>query len=179
MRDQQMAERAYAVDAPYPNVRVRCANKFYARMMLDNVGGIHSEMSAVGSYFYYALIGEDYGQISEVFHRISIVEMHHLDIFASLAMQLGEDPRLWTQKGNGKVYWSPSYLAYPCRMGNMLHDAIQAEKQTVQKYSEQARIIRDEQVCEILYRVIEDERLHIDILCDLQEEYLRTPDMMR
>lgn len=179
MKDQAMGEIACAIDAPYPPVQVRCPNKFYARMMLDNVGGIHSEMSAVSQYFYNALISEECEEISAIFHKISIVEMHHLDIFAALAMQLGEDPRLWTQKGNGKVYWSPSYNRYPCRISHILRDAIAAEKQTVQKYSEQARIIRDPYVRENLLRIIEDEELHIQILCDLEEAYLCAPDMMR
>ena len=45
--------------------------------------------------------------IAQTFHKVSIVEMHHLEIFGKLACMLGEDPRMWTQHGCKKAYWTP------------------------------------------------------------------------
>ncbi len=163
-----LRDMRFDMESPYPDIRVRCKNKFYARMMLDNVGGMNSEMSAASSYFYGALVSEGYEEVSRAFHGISIVEMHHLEIFSALAMDLGEDPRLWTQKGNGKIYWSPSYNCYPYRISAILHDAVQGEKLAIEKYCEQARIIRDDNIRQNLLRIIEDEELHIKILTELE-----------
>ena len=56
-------------------------------------------MSAISLYVFNHLITEYNPDVSAVFHKVSIVEMHHLEIFGNLAQQLGEEPRLWTQHG--------------------------------------------------------------------------------
>ena len=87
-----MSETAYlyADSAPYPPIQVCGRNPRYASAILSNVGACNSEISAVSLYFYNSLITKEYGgDISECFHHISIVEMHHLDIFGQLALLLG------------------------------------------------------------------------------------------
>lgn len=86
----------YQVSAPYPPVRVNEPNLVYADEMLSNMGDVVSEMSDVTRYFYIAVVTKpEFGSIATCFHHISIVEMHHLNIFAELALLLGADPRLW------------------------------------------------------------------------------------
>ena len=68
-----------------------------AYAMLSNVGSNNSEMTAVSLYFYNSVIlNPVYADFAQCFHKISIVEMHHLHIFASLSFQMGLDPRLWS-----------------------------------------------------------------------------------
>lgn len=105
---------AYQAATPYPPIKVTAKNPRYAAAMLDNMGGQISEMSAVALYFYNHLITSDCKEVADTFHHISIVEMHHLEIFGSLALLLGENPRLWSRRGrSGYVFWSPGYLRYP------------------------------------------------------------------
>lgn len=153
--------------APYPPVRVERLNLRYARAMLDNLGGNLSEMSAVSRYFYDHLATLRYEQIADAFHRISIVEMHHLEIFGKLAMQLGEDPRLWAQCGNQKTYWSPAYNTYSGRLPELLNESIQKERGTIEKYLKQMEWIADPNIQENLMRIIEDERIHVEVLSHL------------
>ncbi len=80
----------YHSDLPYPPIRVKQRNPVYAKDMLDNLGGANSEMSAVSLYFYNFLVTAENREISEAFRQISIVEMHHMEIFGTLARQLGE-----------------------------------------------------------------------------------------
>ena len=87
----------YADKSEYPEVCVQEKNRQYAAAMLGNVGACDSEMSAVSLYFYNGVIAEGkFEEISECFHKISIVEMHHLHTFATLANLLGADPRMWS-----------------------------------------------------------------------------------
>ena len=90
---------------PYPPVKVDGKNPQYAAAILSNIGSCNSEMTAVSLYFYNSLITrEHYQEIAECFNRISVVEMHHLDIFGELALKLGTDPRLWSYN-KGRMYY--------------------------------------------------------------------------
>lgn len=83
--------------AEYPPVKVCEKNPRYAMAMLSNIGACNSEMSAVSLYFYNSLIANGkYEEIGKTFHKISMVEMHHMNIYGQLAQKLGADPRLWS-----------------------------------------------------------------------------------
>lgn len=151
--------------APYPPIRIEEPNPKYAEAMLSNVGSNNSEISAVSLYFYNSVIlKDDYPEIAQVFHKISMVEMHHLEIFAKLAMDLGADPRLWSCQRTCPVYWSPSYNQYPSRVIPLLKNAISAEKDAIEKYKRQAKFIQDKYIVKILNRIILDEQHHVNIL---------------
>lgn len=149
----------------YPEIKVLGKNKIYGRMMLSNVGGVNSEMSAISLYFYNHIITDE--NISKTFKNISIVEMHHLDIFAELAKLLGENPRLWKRDFNRYTYWSPSYNKYPTKLKPLLENSLKGEEMAVKKYQNQAKIIKDPFIVEILNRIIYDELNHIEIFKSL------------
>ena len=74
------------LDLPYPPIKTDSRNLEDAYAMLSNVGSSNSEMCAVSLYFYNSVILKpEYADFAECFHKISIVEMHHLDIYSSLA----------------------------------------------------------------------------------------------
>lgn len=168
---EQYNKLQFASDKPYPNVCVEEKNSMYAKAMLDNVGGSRSEITAVSLYFYNNLIAGEHEDISYIFHKISIVEMHHLEIFGKLSLQLGENPRLWTAKGRRRVYWSPGYNQYPVQLESLLYNALNGEKATVEKYEQQACSIKDINITENLKRIILDEKIHIQIFESLIQEY--------
>lgn len=165
-------EIRYASDKPYPKIKVERQNLSYARAMLDNMGGRNSEMNAVSLYIYNSLIAENEPTLSEPFQKISIVEMHHLKMFGQLAYSLGENPRLWSVQGNGKVYWSPGYNHYPTQLKPLLLNAIQHEQEAIQQYEKQTRWIYDECICAILKRIILDEEIHLKIYKNLYDTYI-------
>ena len=71
----------YKVNKPYPKIEVTAPNETYGLMILDNVGGMNSETSAICQYIYdHAIAGEDFIDLKQTFLNISMVEMHHLDI---------------------------------------------------------------------------------------------------
>ena len=103
--------------------------------------------------------------------KISIVEMHHLDIVAQLAYQLGTDPRLWDCQQGYLEYWSPSYNVYPCHLQSLLENAMIQEQQTINIYQKQIHCIYNQTIQKILYRIIEDEQLHLQIFESFLNEY--------
>lgn len=158
----------FSDESPYPPVKVSGPSRQYAAMMLSNIGSCNSEMSAVSLYFYNSLITRTkFAQVADCFHRISIVEMHHMDIFGQLSLQLGLDPRLWSLQNNRFKYWSPSCNKYPDRLLPILQNALAGEQAAIRKYREQAACIQDCCITAILNRIILDEELHVAIFRDL------------
>lgn len=154
----------FFADKPYPKICAASKNVLYGRWMLDNAAGVNSEMSAVSLYFYnHLIINEDYDEIRRVFHQISIVEMHHLEIFSELALQLGENPRLWFTNKNRKIYWSPAFNQYPVEISHLMHHALDGELAAINKYENQLCRINDENLAANLERIIMDEKLHVHI----------------
>ena len=159
------------VNLPYPPVRVDAPNIAYADEMLSNMGAVISEMSDVIRYFYISVVtGPQFCSISICFHQISIVEMHHLNIFAELALQLGADPRLWCG-WNHKRWWSPSFIGYPREICALITESIGAEKAAIRKYSRQADTICDGNIVAILNRIILDEKRHLQIFREMYAQF--------
>ena len=76
MSEDKCSECIYKAEGPYPKVQVKERNAAYAREMLSNMADIASEISDVSRYFYIAVMtAPKYGEISECFHNISIVEI--------------------------------------------------------------------------------------------------------
>ena len=159
-------------DTPYPQIGAMKKNEYYAYEMLSNVGGCTSEMSAISLYVYNHLYEEpDLKDISTIFIKIAMVEMHHLNIFGSLAVNLGADPRLWDCINNKMVYWTPSYNNYPTDYCSLIQNSLASELATIEKYKYQAMIIKEPLIVDCLNRVIVDEEIHVAIFKELLNEY--------
>lgn len=167
----QQQHPLYEVSLPYPKVFAESMNPAYGRAMLSNVGGANSEMSAVSLYLYNHLVTPQYPEIAEAFHKISAVEMRHLEIFGTFAYQLGQDPRLWSNRCGQRMYWSPGYHRYPAQISRMLGYALESERAAIQKYQRQIDFIQDENIRENLRRIILDEEAHVRVISYLKEKY--------
>lgn len=163
----------YKLNTPYPSLKELDINQYYGQIMLSNLGGIHSEMSAVSLYIYnYVVLSKEWPELSHAMMAISIVEMHHLDIFAQMCFHLGVDPRLWDCQNEYLEYWSPGYNIYPRQIHTMLENAIIQEQETISIYEQQILCIDEPIIQNMLRRIIEDEKLHIEILQYFLNEYL-------
>lgn len=127
-------------------------------------------MSDVTRYFYIAVVTEpQYSWISTCFRHISVVEMHHLNIFAKLALLLGADPRLWSCR-EYTHWWSPSFIGYPRDLRALIAESIKAEKAAIRKYSRQADTICDMNIVAVLHRIIRDEERHLQIFSNMYQQ---------
>lgn len=169
---EQLNNLKFSSDIPYPDICAKNKNQIYAKAMLDNMGGSNSEMSAISLYFYNHIIIRYHENISYIFHKISIVEMHHLEIFGKLALQLGGNPKLWTVKDKSMVYWTPGYNNYPVELETILYNALDSERAAVEKYEQQICCIKDTNIIENLKRIILDEKIHIQLFEALIKEYI-------
>lgn len=165
-------EILYASNEPYPEIQISQKNLRYARWMLDNMGGLDSEMSTISLYIYNNIIcGENFQELSNIFQKISVVEMHHLKIFGKLSFLLGENPRLWTKRGNRAIYWTPNYNHYTLELSRLMHNALNKELMAIRKYEQQICAIKQENIVENLKRIIQDEKIHVSILQKIIIDY--------
>ncbi len=161
-----------AADKSYPPICITGQNRCYGSMMLEDLAGAHSEMTTISMYLYNIIrTGEDCEELSALFMRINIVEMHHLKIFGSLAMALGEDPRLWSGRSGCRDYWTPAYSQYPASLCSMVHNSLSGELCAIQTYEQQLAEIEDACIKANLARIILDEQIHVEILEKVIEEY--------
>lgn len=159
-----LSSLVFADSSPWPSIEVVSQNQRYAAAMLSNIGSCNSEMSAISLYVYNSIITKSYFfDIAECFHRISIVEMHHLNIFGELSIMLGADPRLWSYQNGRMRYWSPDCNRYPTRIGALVTNALNGELEAIKKYQTQAKRIDDCNIKAILNRIIADELCHVEI----------------
>lgn len=156
---------------PYPPIQVERQNPRYASEILSNIGACSSEISAVSLYLYNNIIlTETNKEFAEIFHKISVVEMHHLQIFGQLARMLGADPRLWTYGTNRPCYWSPACNRYPRQLDALLQNCLRGEQDTIVKYRRQSEQIQDAYVADMLHRIILDEELHAQVFAEMLAE---------
>lgn len=162
----------YTIDTPYPSIEELDINVDYGQMMLSNLGGLHSEMNAVSLYFYNSIVLQDtWKELAEAMKCISMVEMHHLHIFANMCYRLGVDPRLWDCQNDLLEYWSPGYNVYPRQIHTMLENAIKQEQNTIATYHYQMTCIQEPIIQNMLKRIIEDEQHHVQIFETFLQEY--------
>ncbi|MDE6312511.1 MAG: hypothetical protein K2M46_02655 [Lachnospiraceae bacterium] len=168
MNSQQKNGCIAAVEQPYPPIQPKNRRIDYGNAMLSNMAGSHSEMSTISTYFYNStILNPDYADMALCFRNISIVEMHHLHIFASLASQMGLEPRLWSTRNRRRFYWTPAYNKYSKVPRQILQNAIQGEEIAIETYMHQAKIIQDANIVENLNRIILDEQLHVKLLKEM------------
>ena len=153
----------FTAPGPYPVIGDMKKNRMYARMMLDNYGGIISEMSAIALYLNDAIQEGEQQETARIFMGIAEVEMHHLHIFGTLAYRLGEKPILRTMQGNRYASWSCYYTPYPTEWLPLLHTALHCERQTIQKYTRQMERVEEPLIQACLQRIIQDEEVHVTI----------------
>ena len=162
----------YYINEPYPSIDNLDMNIAYGQILLSNIGGLQCEMNAVSLYFYNHVILEQlWPELSQAMHKISIVEMHHLEIFAKMCCHLGVDPRLWDCQNDFLEYWSPGYNVYPRQLNTLLENAIIQEQNTIQIYQHQASCIHEPIIQDVLNRIIKDEQLHVEIFEKFLSEY--------
>lgn len=160
-------------ELPYPPIHTSERNMNYERLMLDNIAGSNSELSTISLYFYNSLItNKQYPEISSAFREIMFTEIRHMEIFGTIATQLGADPRWWSWRANKNMYWTPGYNTYTMRLKDILSNAIKHENASIDKYTKQAASIRDMNIVENLHRIIIDEKKHVEIFTGLFNKYI-------
>lgn len=159
----------YQLNIPYPKARVEAKNIYYGQLLLEDYASTISEETAIHLYFYQALITKEKDPVlAKVLHEIAITEMHHLQLLGETIHLLGVDPKYRTINSYTKedCFWKASYVPYEKDIIDLLKIDIQAEEEAIRHYQSHRNQISDIYVKNLLTRIIEDERLHLQIFHD-------------
>lgn len=163
----------YSVDLPYPEVNIKDKNPQYIDLILQNYASSTSEFDAIAQYTYHQIsyVYENI-EVFETLHGISIVEMHHLELLGRILVQLGGDPGYWIDNYK-RNYWSAKLVDYNLpSLKYALTVDINDEKDAIKQYKETITKIKDENINDIIKRIILDEEFHIQLLLGLYKKYV-------
>lgn len=157
MRDINTSK--YKVDKPYPKVKLSEKDRYAAKLIYDDYASSVSEYTAVSQYVYAHALAKD-EKTAEVFLGTAIVEMNHLDMLADVLVDLGYNPKFIS--GKCKI-WCSNLVPYGTSTQNRIELAIKSEYEAINQYKEHIEKIHNEDLKKLLYRIIMDEELHIQI----------------
>ena len=164
--------RKYCSDAAYPLVVVEEENEELGILLLDCYASSISELSAVTLYNYLNIVlDEQFNDIKEVYRGITIVELHHLNIIGDLIKKLGVMPRYYYKKDNKIEMWSGSNIPNNFEVLETLNIAVMQEKDMIKKYEALIEKVTCPQIVMVIQRIIEDEKIHEQLLLELQKKY--------
>lgn len=165
-------KQLYKADLPYPKIRVEQPNREYAKLILEDYAGFISEMSAVNLYMYDHLVtAKQYKEIADALEEVAVVEMVHQQILGEILIELGVQPKYWSERRRRKKYWNADYIPYQLDAKIILLDAIQSEKDAIIQYNRHLRMIQDQYIQRVIDRILLDEELHLELFNSLYNEY--------
>ncbi|MCI9234139.1 MAG: long-chain fatty aldehyde decarbonylase [Bacilli bacterium] len=155
----------FQLNKPYPKPRVTCKNIEYAKILLQDYAGESGEDSAIHLYMFQNLIlREQYPQIANNLFYISVIEMHHLKLLGETIELLGVTPEYITYEANSdnKIYWTSKNINYTTSICDILKLDIEKESHAIKEYQAHYQAITDPYIRELLLRIIEDEKVHLE-----------------
>lgn len=160
--------------SPYPEIKVKCANIYYAELLMEDYAGAESELSAINQYIYHHYFAEKIkSSLGELLHQIAIVEMKHLEILADLIIKLGGNPIYRGSCSTCGNYWNAGYVKYGMTVCEQLKADIDHEYVAIRNYENHIKMICDPCIEAILKRIILDEKIHIKLLNEALKDYCK------
>lgn len=165
--------KSIQVNQPYPTTDGISADALSLRIVSPAYASPESELNAILQYIYHSLNFEKcgYQEIADTLVGIAITEMRHLDILGGLILVLGAQPVFAQFPASCFNFYSAKYVAYSRSLKNMLEDDIIGEKHAIAGYERMLRCLKNEQVKAIIARILEDEKLHLEVLENILSKF--------
>ncbi len=152
-------EYNYSINLPYPEVEGKISNKTMA-LLMEAYGGRNSEFTGISTYTYqHVFLHDNNKELSEIIGRISVVEMHHLEMLGEAIVTFGGKPLF----SGAYQFWNGSYVNYQENKKEFLQDNLMGEQNAIRLYEEIIESTQNESLKRLIGRIIMDEQLHITI----------------
>lgn len=150
---------------PYPPVKVVRKNLYYAKLLLDDYASDRSELTAITQYIYHHItLAPVNEEASDLMECIAVVEMDHLHMLGEAILLLSGDPEFRGFLNNNNQWWSGQYVYYGAGLYDRLVADLAGERGAVEQYERHKDFIADPYIKALLERIIQDEKLHIELL---------------
>lgn len=160
----------YQIQAPYPALRNIQPDKGLADELLQGYSGERSELTTILQYAYHSLNCRNIAnEFSNMIQGIFYVETLHMNFLGNCIKNLGGDVEYVIPLNEKNVSWQASMVNYMDTPAQMLLTDIQGEKFAAKFYQEMAAQSPQTCVTDLLNRLAEDEKLHVNMLEKLYE----------
>lgn len=158
-------------DMPYPSLEGIGEDCAALRVISPAYAGRRSELTAILQYVYQSVLFGEWGnkEASKTLIDVAVTEMHHLEILGSLIAKLGAPPVFTGCPPYPVGYFSASCVNYTKVPKQMICADICAEENAISEYERMLCALRNPRVFEVIQRIIEDERLHLQAFGKLLE----------
>lgn len=160
----------FEVNKPYPKVTTTLNDVILQNKILNVYAGRHSELTCINKYIYQSFITKKQNELQRLRHlshlimEVAEAEMHHLGILAQILVNMETDPVFCTHIDNNDSicnYWNGSYVSYVTDIPVFLKKNIEGEEIAIKEYTNIINSTNDENIVEVLERIIEDEKSHL------------------
>ena len=160
------------LDIPYPQINNLTQDINLAYHLKKVYSGETSELTAIHNYVYQHIIFTN-KELKEVLRKISVVEMHHLDLLGEMIKKLGLYPTYtYINKKNNETYWISDVVSYEDDLIKLMKNNIKNEEKAIKNYQKIINCSNNEIVNNVLERIILDERQHIEIFTAIMDNLI-------
>lgn len=150
---------------PYPPIKVREQNQFYANLLTLDYCGSVSELTAAVQYIH----GESslccrQCTVAKTIVGMAVAEMTHLQKLGEMILLLGGNIDFSIKTRTGTQMWTPEYTNLSSDENKILDANLTPEKAAIEQYRQHIGMIEDDYVNALLERIIQDEEYHIMLL---------------
>ena len=154
------------MNTEYPTTEGLCPDAYSLAIISPAYASSTGELNAILQYIYQSLCFEKQGlkEYAGDLKSIAIAEMMHLDILGKVIISLGAQPIFCQNPPTAFNFYSAKYVTYSRNVVNMIEDDIIDERRAISQYSKMVTRLKNEQLKDIISRIAEDEKLHLERL---------------
>ena len=145
-------------------------NFTYAMLLYEVYAGKDSELSAVTTYLYQAVV-LDRPEFDELLRPIAYDELRHLEKLAWCIKFLGVDPRYGSFSRGHWVDWRARFVNYTSELCAIFDYNMKDEAKAAEHYNELATKIPIPEIQNILCELANDELRHYQCFVEAKERY--------
>ena len=154
------------INEPFPTTDGICPDAYSLAVISPAYASSTGELNAILQYLYHYFHFEHQGlkEYAETLEGIAIAEMFHLKLLGETITALGAQPIFCQYPPTAYNFYSAKFVAYSRNIVNMIEDDIMGEKHAICQYKKMLTRLKNEQVRAIVSRILEDEKLHLELL---------------
>ncbi len=158
----------YEIHGNFPEATKSILDKNIVYKLMKINSGSKGEFTSLAQYMYQHFIltyNKKLPNFYEAIEKIAIREMIHYEMIAKKLYLSDVDPKYCKYIDNNINicdYWSGHYVCYAKEFEKILKDNIKLEQIAINDYNEVLKESTDENLDEIVKRIIEDEVSHLD-----------------
>ncbi len=154
---------------PYPCPIIKEKDPSLARSLTALYAGKRGELTSVCQYSYQHIILSSSPIVADTIECIAMTEMRHFELLGKMIYSLGADPYICEVRRHGRDFWTSSYVEYVRRPDRLIRLDMESEKKAAEAYESFLHTCSSSAVCEVIERIMLDERHHFDVLRSLLE----------